>query len=50
MQFGRKSEKLDWEIEQLELKLDELEANRAQQTAVSASPVLTENAIRREYL
>src|SRR6267378_2184263 len=33
MQFGRKSEKLDWEIEQLELKLDELEAHRAQHTA-----------------
>ncbi len=32
MQFGRKSEKLDWQIEQLELKLDELEANRAQHT------------------
>jgi transposase len=32
MQFGRKSEKLDWQIEQLELKLDELEASRAQQT------------------
>jgi len=29
MEFGRKSEKLDWEIEQLELKLDELEAGRA---------------------
>jgi Transposase C of IS166 homeodomain/zinc-finger binding domain of transposase IS66 len=38
MQFGRKSEKLDWEIEQLELKLDELEASRAQQAAASPSP------------
>ena len=37
MQFGRKSEKLDWQIEQLELKLDELEASRAQQAA--AAPV-----------
>jgi transposase len=37
MQFGRKSEKLDWQIEQLELKLDELEASRAQQAA--ACPV-----------
>lgn len=37
MQFGRRSEKLDWEIEQLELKLDELETSRAQQMA-SASP------------
>jgi transposase len=35
MQFGRKSEKLDWQIEQLELKLDELEASRAQQAAAS---------------
>ena len=39
-QFGRKSEKLDWEIEQLELKLDELEASRAQQTAASPSPMV----------
>jgi len=38
MEFGRKSEKLDWEIEQLELKLDELEASRAQQAAASPSP------------
>jgi transposase len=38
MQFGRKSEKLDWQIEQLELKLDELEASRAQQLAVSPDP------------
>jgi transposase len=37
MQYGRKSEKLDWQIEQLELKLDELVASRAQQAA--ASPV-----------
>lgn len=35
MQFGRKSEKLDWQIEQLELKLDELEAKRAEQKAPS---------------
>jgi transposase len=40
MEFGRKSEKLDWEIEQLELKLDELEASRAQQTAASPSPMV----------
>jgi transposase len=39
-QFGRKSEKLDWEIEQLELKLDELEASRAQQAAASPSPMV----------
>jgi transposase len=39
MEFGRKSEKIDWEIEQLELKLDELEASRAQQAAASPSPM-----------
>src|SRR5215472_9975451 len=39
MQFGRKSEKLDWEIEQLELKLDELQASRAQQAAACPSPM-----------
>jgi transposase len=47
MQFGRKSEKLDWQIEQLELKLDELVASRAQQAA--ASPVsLAASAVNRE--
>jgi transposase len=39
MQFGRKSEKLDWQIEQLELKLDELQASRAQQLAASPAPM-----------
>ena len=39
MQFGRKSEKLDWQIEQLELKLDELQASRAQQLATSPAPM-----------
>ena len=29
MQFGRKSEKLEWQIEQLELKLEELETAKA---------------------
>src|SRR6202163_4450612 len=33
MQFGRKSEKLDRQIEQLELRLDELEASRAEKIA-----------------
>jgi hypothetical protein len=46
MEFGRKSETLDWEIEQLELKLDELEASRAQQTAASPSPMV-ESAVNR---
>lgn len=37
MQFGRKSEKVAWQIEQLQLRLDELEASRAERTA---APVL----------
>ncbi len=35
MQFGRKSEKLDRQIEQLELRLDELQATPAENTAAS---------------
>ena len=35
MQFGRKSEKLDRQIEQLELRLDELEATQAEKVAAS---------------
>jgi transposase len=46
MQFGRKSEKLDWEIEQLELKLDELQASRAQQVAACPSPMAASNVNR----
>ena len=38
MQSGRKSEKLESQIEQLELKLDELEASRAERGAISAFP------------
>ena len=38
MQFGRKSEKLDRQIEQLELRLDELQATRAENTAGSHAP------------
>jgi transposase len=37
MQFGRKSEKLDWQIEQLELKLEELQASRVQQAEAASS-------------
>ena len=37
-QFGRKSEKLDREIEQLELRLDELEATQAEKAAPSQAP------------
>src|SRR6202035_5335019 len=35
MQFGRSSEKLDRQIEQLELRLDELQATQAENTAAS---------------
>ena len=38
MQFGRKSEKLDRQIEQLELRLDELQATQAENTAASHIP------------
>jgi hypothetical protein len=37
MQFGRRSEKVTRQIEQLELKLEELEASRAEVTAPSDS-------------
>ena len=40
MQFGRRSEKVAWQIEQLQLQLDELEASRAEQASSSvAGPV-----------
>ena len=38
MQFGRRSEKLDRQIEQLELRLDELQATHAENTAASHPP------------
>jgi hypothetical protein len=38
MQFGRRSEKVERQIEQLELKLEELEANRAESTPVVEQP------------
>ena len=38
MQFGRSSEKLDRQIEQLELRLDELQATQAENTATSHTP------------
>jgi transposase len=38
MMFGRKSEKIAHEIEQLELKLEELEAVRAQEASVEPTP------------
>jgi hypothetical protein len=38
MQFGRRSEKVERQIEQLELKLEELEANRAESASVIEPP------------
>src|SRR3981189_1409983 len=46
VQFGRKSEKLDREIEQLELRLDELESTQAEKVVASqpsAAPVSAVN-------
>src|SRR5580698_7801674 len=40
MQFGRKSEKLDRQIEQLELRLDELQATQAENTTGSHTPAV----------
>src|SRR6202140_5492146 len=40
MQFGRKSEKLDRQIEQLELRLDELQATQAENTAAWHTPAV----------
>jgi transposase len=39
MQFGRKSEKVERQIEQLQLRLDDLEANRAENEVSSAASV-----------
>src|SRR5256885_16841485 len=39
MRFGHKPEKLNWHIERLGLKLEELEATRAQQIAAFPSPM-----------
>jgi transposase len=44
MQFGRKSEKLEREIEQLELRLDELEATQAEKVAPSQTPAAAVSA------
>ena len=41
MQFGRRSEKLQGQIEQLELQLDELATARAEQPAASPTPEAT---------
>ncbi len=39
MQYGRKSEKLDKRIEQLELQLEDLEAKRAESAAIEAAAI-----------
>jgi len=39
MQFGRRSEKVAWQIEQLQLRLDELQASRTEQAASVAERV-----------
>ena len=49
IQFGRKSEKLDREIAQLELRLDELEATQAEKGVASQTPAVvapTANAMK----
>ena len=49
MQFGRKSEKVERQIEQLELKLEDLEANRSEATPQPTSePTSTEPASSRK--
>src|ERR1700694_4736035 len=40
MQFGRKSEKLDRQIEQPELRLDELQATQEENTSASQIPAV----------
>lgn len=45
MRFGRKSEKLDKQIEQLELRLEDLEASQAQ--SVQAAPEIAQPAVER---
>src|SRR5438552_5006419 len=40
MQFGRKSEKLQRQIQQLELRLEELQANREETNPAESHPIL----------
>jgi transposase len=47
MQFGRSSEKRDRQIEQLELRLGELEASRAKNTAVIKQSASVDTAVAR---
>ena len=48
MQFGRRSEKVAWQIEQLELRLDELEASRAEQEHSPAVQPSVAETLRRK--
>src|SRR6202048_5632559 len=43
MQFGRSSEKLDRQIEQLELRLEDLKQNDAGKVALSQAPTRMQN-------
>src|SRR5713226_8722249 len=46
LQFGRSSEKLDRQIEQLELRLDELQETQAENTAASQTPAVVAPAAK----
>src|SRR5271156_6543668 len=46
LQFGRKSEKLERQIEQLELRLDELEAVRGENSRPPLAPAASVNAAK----
>jgi transposase len=48
MQFGRKSEKWKRQIEQLELRLDELETARAERGAAAQTPTVSAPAVKVE--
>jgi len=47
MQFGRKSEKLERQIEQLQLRLDELEVSRAENAVSPSAPMAARNRTTR---
>src|SRR5690349_285800 len=47
MQFGRKSEKLQLQIEQLELKLEELETAKAQRDRTASPRKIRRDPLRR---
>lgn len=47
LQFGRSSEKLDWQIEQLELRLEALQQNDAEKVAALPEPLASAEAVAR---